>query len=212
MALNSYISQVQTLLHDPQAAYYSTTTLTNFINLARNRIALKGACVRVLIPSTNVISSIQVTAGGSGYGSPPTVVITGTGTGATATATVVGNIVTAVTVNNAGTGYDKSTTISFTGGGGSGAAASATIICNNTVISQEVYTFAAVNPVAQLTPGVQGIFGLESISVNWGSQKPMLNHRSFSDLQAYYRANNTNLQNYPVIYAQYARGGSGSIY
>jgi hypothetical protein len=212
VALNAYISQLQTLLHDPQAVYYSVATLTNYINLARNRIALKGQCIRVLIPSTGPISAIPVTNGGAGYGSPPTVTINGVGTGASATAVLSGNSVASVTLNNGGSGYDKTTTISFSGGGGSGAAATATVNVNNTVTSQEIYTFASVNPIAQQTPGVQGIHGVQSIAVNWGSQKPMLNRRPFSDIQAYYRANNTNLQNYPTIFAQYGQGANGSVY
>lgn len=78
---------------------------------------------------TETITSISVTAGGTGYTSAPTVVITGNngqGSGATATAVLTGNAVSAVNLTNAGSGYG-SITVSFTGGGGSGATAKAVV-------------------------------------------------------------------------------------
>lgn len=48
MALNAYISQVQTLLHDPFTQFYPTATLTGFINEARQQLALEGECIRGL--------------------------------------------------------------------------------------------------------------------------------------------------------------------
>ena len=68
------------------------------------------------------IERIDVTAGGTGYTSAPTVTITGDGSGATATATVAGGAVTAVTVTGKGTNY-RVVDITFSGGGGSDAAA-----------------------------------------------------------------------------------------
>jgi len=72
------------------------------------------------------LERIEVTAGGTGYTSAPTVTITGDGSGATATATVSGGAVTAVTVNNKGTNY-RVVDITFSGGGGSDAAARAVL-------------------------------------------------------------------------------------
>jgi hypothetical protein len=83
--------------------------------------------------STELIG-INLTFGGSGYTSTPTVVIGGTGTGAAATATISNATgkVTGVTVTSRGTGYLKSTqnplTISFSGGGGTGATAVGVLI------------------------------------------------------------------------------------
>src|SRR5210317_1147830 len=68
------------------------------------------------------IERIDVTAGGTGYTSAPTVTITGDGSGATATATVSAGAVTAVTVTGKGTNY-RVVDITFSGGGGSDAAA-----------------------------------------------------------------------------------------
>ena len=51
MALNGYLTDTQSLLGDPAGQFYSTTSLTNFINKARNRVAASGECVRWLPPS-----------------------------------------------------------------------------------------------------------------------------------------------------------------
>ena len=46
--LDEYITQVQTLLHDPYAQFYPPAVLTGFINEARQQIALEGECIRGL--------------------------------------------------------------------------------------------------------------------------------------------------------------------
>lgn len=70
------------------------------------------------------IVKVNITNGGSGYTTPPTVTINAatTGSGATATATVSGGAVTSVAITNPGRGYRGTPTVSFSGGGGSGAA------------------------------------------------------------------------------------------
>jgi hypothetical protein len=81
----------------------------------------------------NVVKSIAVTNGGSGYTTAPTVTITGGGgTGATATATVLGGKVTAIVLTSPGTiatgsYYTTAPAVTFAGGGGTGAVAAATI-------------------------------------------------------------------------------------
>ena len=80
------------------------------------------------------LNAITVTAGGTGYTSDPTVVITprayvGLGTNgspfvtATATAGRSGNVVNAVTITNVGAFYTDTPAITFTGGAGADAAA-----------------------------------------------------------------------------------------
>ena len=46
--LNAYIIQVQRLLHDTNAQFFSTPMLTTFINEARDKVAVDSMCVRVL--------------------------------------------------------------------------------------------------------------------------------------------------------------------
>lgn len=67
---------------------------------------------------TTVVARINITSGGSGYTSPPTVTISGAnGVGATAVATVIGGVVTAVTVTSGGTGFTGTPSVVFSGGG-----------------------------------------------------------------------------------------------
>ena len=77
------------------------------------------------------VATITVTAGGSGYTSPPSVTLSGGGgSGATAfvpTWGISGGAVTTVLVGNPGTGYTSAPSVAFSGGGGSGAAATAAI-------------------------------------------------------------------------------------
>jgi autotransporter-associated beta strand protein len=91
-------------------------------------VAINGAGADSLPASANVlagISSIGITAGGSGYvnqadgPSPPSVgsagtfvdIVGGGGTGATARAIVVGGVVTGIAIKNAGSGYTSMPTI-----------------------------------------------------------------------------------------------------
>ena len=61
------------------------------------------------------VSSITLTAGGSGYNSAPTVTITGgDGTGATATATIFNGAVTGFVITNKGTGYLSAPVVTIT--------------------------------------------------------------------------------------------------
>lgn len=87
-----------------------------------------GSIVLDTTPSTSVFAFVDLTNGGTGYTSSPTVIISGGGgTGAMATATLTGNQVTAINITANGSGYTSAPTISFTGGGGTGAAATAYI-------------------------------------------------------------------------------------
>lgn len=49
--LNSYITQVQRLLHDPKFQFWSQSELTDYINESRNRVAKDSRCLRVNVPS-----------------------------------------------------------------------------------------------------------------------------------------------------------------
>ena len=68
------------------------------------------------------VSSITISAAGSGYTSVPTVAITGGGgTGATAQVAIFNGAVQTVTILNSGSGYTSAPTVTVSGGGGSGA-------------------------------------------------------------------------------------------
>ena len=76
------------------------------------------------------IERIEVTVGGTGYTTAPTVYITGAGVNATATATISAGAVTAITVTAKGTDYSTAH-IKIEGGGGSDAAARAVLAPEN---------------------------------------------------------------------------------
>ena len=209
--LNKYLSRTSLLLHDPSNQFWSQAQLIGFINEARGQIAAESQSIKVLTPGTNGIASITVTAGGSGYVTAPTVVITGPGTGAVATAHLTGDAVTSVTVGTAGSAYDNTTTISFSGGGGTLAAATPVINCLNTANAQEVYTFAAANQYVALTSGVASILFVESIAVSWGALKPTLDQWNWNDLQAYVRSYPI-VSGQPAMFAQFGQGAGGSVY
>ena len=80
------------------------------------------------IGTPGTIAAINVTNGGSGYSSPPTIGFTGGGggTGLAATA-VVGGVLLSVNVNSGGSGYSFPPNVIFTGGGGTGATAYAVV-------------------------------------------------------------------------------------
>jgi hypothetical protein len=68
--------------------------------------------------TTGVVSSVTVTAGGTGYTSNPTVTLTGGGgSGATATAVASGGAVISVSIVSGGTGYTSAPQVVFSGGG-----------------------------------------------------------------------------------------------
>lgn len=82
----------------------------------------------------NVLKSIIITNGGSGYTSTPTITISGGGgTGAAANAIVVNGVVTGINITQrgaltvAGPYYTSAPTVTISGGGGTGATATATI-------------------------------------------------------------------------------------
>lgn len=83
-----------------------------------------------IVPDVRV-RSVDVTNGGSGYTSAPTVTIAApaSGTQATGTATIDGDgKVNGVAITNEGSGYVSVPAVTFSGGGGSGASATANIV------------------------------------------------------------------------------------
>jgi len=75
--------------------------------------------------STNGVTSISVSAGGSDYTVAPTVSISGVGTGAEAIAILTGDAVSEIRIVKPGSGYTSAPTVTLTGDG-TGATATAT--------------------------------------------------------------------------------------
>ena len=209
--LTKYLTRTTRLLGPSGAQFNAQTALVDYINEARGQVAAEGQCIKVIPPGTNGIATITVNSGGN-YGGTPTVVINGSGSGATATANMSGSAVDTITVNTAGKGYDNTTTISFTGGSQvTAATASPVINCVNTVAAQEIYTFASVNPLAQLTAGVASVLFVSSVAVSWGALKPTLRQINWDDLQAWLRSYPI-ISGQPAVFAQFGQGQGGSIY
>ena len=219
MALNQYLIDTALLLNDPNYLFFSQSNLTNYINRARNRVCELSQCLRVLLPSTSSITSVTLTSGGTNYTAPTVTVsapdgITG-GTQAVVTPTVLSGVITALTVTTAGSGYVLTPTITITDSTGSGAVVGTISLTPavKTVVNQEVYPFSSyITALQQVQPGASEIIGLQSVSVSWGSMKPTLDYKSWTTLQAQYRAWNVGQQNYPSIWSQYGRGAGGSCY
>jgi hypothetical protein len=218
MALTAYQQQVQRLLHDPNATYFSLSDITSYINEARGQIASSSQCIRILL-SGGTITSIAINSAGSGYAGSLTVTITGSGQQAAATGTISGGAVNTVTLTNGGWGYITGTTTTVTAAG-STSGTNATFIPTidqslTTIPGQEVYQFTTANALAQTVAGVQGIIGLLSVACAWGTNaamKPTLTYRIWNEFQAYLRSYNSGMQNYPTVWSQYSYGVNGSIY
>lgn len=85
-----------------------------------------------IVPTVGVagaLAAIELTNGGTGYTTAPTVAFSGGGggTGAAATALIADGKVVGFNITNAGSGYTSAPTIALTGGAGSGASASAVL-------------------------------------------------------------------------------------
>jgi hypothetical protein len=78
--------------------------------------------------TTGSVAYISVTSGGSGYTTPPKVLVSGAGgSGAQAEAVLQDGKVAYIKVTSAGTGHTGSPNVSITGGGGTGALAKAVL-------------------------------------------------------------------------------------
>ena len=218
MMLSEYMQRLQRILGDQTFQRFNPYDLLDYINEARNYVAAQGECVRVVCPSTAGVSSVTMSTGGSGYTSAPSVTLTPPtlGSPATATATIAGGSVLFVTIVTPGDGYTDRPSVTFSGGGGSGAAASSILMPFAQVTAgKEVYRFTDFNPLiagSSALTGANKILSITSIAVSWGSMKPSLRYKPWSDFQAYYRAYNVAAQGYPRIWSQYLRGDLGSFY
>ena len=57
--LTTYITQVQRLLHDTSAQYWSTAELTDYINEARNRVCKDTRCLRQLATNITLTNGVE---------------------------------------------------------------------------------------------------------------------------------------------------------
>jgi len=104
----------------------STTTVSlsggGGVNATASAVIDFGNWVAGVTPG--VITSIVVNTSGTGYSTPPTVIIGGEGTDATAVANIIGSVDT-IEILNRGRGYQTTPGVQITGGGGTNATATA---------------------------------------------------------------------------------------
>jgi hypothetical protein len=176
------------------ASGYDDPTLSSQLEL------VSGAwsdCGNITVTATTGyrIASINLTNGGSGYTSNPTVTITG-GVGSTSnpTATVTrGFPITGLTLTSGGTNYTSVPSISFTGGGGgTGAAATSTIITTSTM----TYPVASIT----ITSGGIGYTSAPTVSLSGGGG---------SGATATAGITETTVTTYPVESITVTSGGTG---
>ena len=175
-SLQTYIDEVQSLVHDTTFSAWSQSQLTRYINTAREDTALDMHCYRhntvgvQLIQGQEIYSidgavcGANVTAGGIGYPSNTTVTFTAAPAGgvtATAIPVVTNGVVTQIQMTRWGQGYTTVPTVTITGAGGVGAAASAVTFINT--------------------------FQIIGISNTWNNQRYSLSFRGFTLFQAYFR-------------------------
>lgn len=120
------------------------------------------------------IHRIEIVSGGSGYGSAPSVAITGDGTGATATASISGGAVTGITITAVGSGYTYAR-VTVSGGSPSVAASLRAVIAPKAMGRQllSVDTDAAgatyTNTTANATIEGDGYDGVISVTTTGGA-------------------------------------------
>lgn len=184
MQLSGYLQQVRYLVHDLSGTDWTDGELTDHINEARNRVAMDTWCTREFFPGLNAIEGqeqypmtgcvpkVDVTAGGTGYVTTPTVTFTGGGgTGAAATAVLTSGVVTAVYMTDWGQDYTSAPTVGFSSGA---AAATATVLTE--------------------------VMDINSISVLWNSLRYTFSYLPFLGFQTYCRSNPT-MQTAPGVWS-----------
>jgi hypothetical protein len=188
--LQTYLNEVQRLIHDVSNAAWSQTELIDYINTAREDAALDMHCVRHLVTGVQLIQGQEiysidgavcgatVTAGGTGYSAATTVTFgpaPAGGVTALGTAAVTAGAVTAINMTRWGQGYVTGPNITIAdGGGSSGAAATAVTMLN--------------------------AFQVISISNIWNLNRYMLGFRGFTLFQAYMRQSTTLYNSRPGIW------------
>lgn len=188
-SLQTYVTQVQSLVHDTTFSAWTQSQLTDYINAAREDTALDMHCYRhntvgvQLIKGQEIYSidgavcGANVTAGGTGYPSNTTVTFTAAPAGgvtATAIPVITAGIVTQIQMTQWGQGYTTVPTVTITGAGGTGASASAVTFINT--------------------------FQIVGISNTWNNQRYTLSFRAFTLFQAYFRCQPASYLSRPGVW------------
>jgi hypothetical protein len=218
--LFDYMKLTQHLIRDTSQELISPSTLKEYVNRSRREVAMRSQCLRVLPPIAGSVSTITVTAGGTGY-TAPTVTISAPdfpdgsaalpyGAQATATATVVAGVITSIAVTYGGGGYFAPivTIADATGTGATATAVTSPVLSLNA--GQEVYPFASI-PLGTY-PGYGAIIGVRSVSLIYANYRYSLPMYAFSEYQSSIRQYPNQYYYVPTMCSQFGQGASGSIY
>lgn len=221
--LSEYTKQVQRLLREQNQSFLNPEDLISYINNARREVALRTQCIRVLTPSSGVITGYSITAAGAGYSvvTPPTVAVTApdfpsgqlpypNGLQATANATVdAGGAIVSIDPVVGGYGYFQPT-VTITDPTGTGATAEAIVEQANLLNQgQEVYPFSGID--LSSNPGCESVYAVRGISIIYSGYRYSLECMAFSKYQIY-RAYPYQYQYTPAICSQYGQGANGNFY
>ena len=220
--LFEYQQQTQRFLREKKQDLINPQDLVSYINRARREVAMRTQSIRVLTQVSSAVVTGSVVAGGTGYNaSLTTVSITppdfpsGTGSfplGAQATAVpiIAGGSIATIDVTYGGSGY-FAPLATITGPSGTGASVTLqTGPINQLNTGQEVYPFSGV--FLGGNPGVQSVFGVQSVSIIYANYRYSLPVYSFSTYQAFVRQYPFQYQYVPTFASQYGQGTSGSFY
>ena len=219
MALNDMLQQTQRLLREQNQVFENPTDLLSYINNARREVALRTQCIRVLTPSSGVITGYSLSALGAGY-TNPTVAVSApdfpsgmlpypNGLPATANATVLAGQIVQIDPVVGGAGYFQPV-VTITDPTGTGAVASANVAGINLLNQgQEQYLFSNINLSGN--PGCKSVYAVRGISIIYSGYRYSIEYMAWTRYQIY-RAYPYSYQYTPAMYSQFGQGASGSFY
>lgn len=203
LTLGSYLTQVQSLVHDFTESAWTRQEVINRINDARIDVSLDMQVVRKLVTNVQLMRAVEVynfdgavcgatiTSGGSNYSGPIATVTFGSpqagGIQAEAFANVVNGAVSQIIMTQWGQWYSQVPTLTITDPGGTGSGAHAV----------PVTMLNAINVI--------------SLSNNWNTMRYSLSYRPFSIFQAWARSlERQGFQSYPGMFT--IRPGENLVY
>ena len=219
MALFQYLQDVQRWLREQKQEFENVDDLTRYINRARKLIALQTQCIRVLTPSSGVITGYTISNEGAGY-TNPTVTVTApdfpsgqlpypSGLQATANATVLGGQIAQIDPIVGGQGYFQPT-LTISDPTGTGAEASPVVSGINLLnTNQEAYKFSNIDLSAN--PGCASVYAIRGFSLIYSGYRYSLEYMPWSRYQIY-RAYPYQYAYVPAIYSQLTQGAAGEIF
>lgn len=220
MALFGYLQDTQRWLREQKQEFMNVDDLTRYINRARTLIALQTQSIRIITPSSGVITGYSVTAQGSGYSNTPTLAVSApdfpsgmlpypNGNQATASCIVQGGQITNIYSQYGGAGYFEPE-ITITDATGTGATATPIVGGINLLNQgQEVYNFSNIDLSAN--PGCKSVYAVRGVSLIYSGYRYSVEYMPWSRYQIY-RAYPYEYQYTPAIYSQPTQGAAGQLY